>query len=29
VDMITADEVETWKAAMHKTLAFLSFGGKK
>jgi len=29
VDIVTADEVETWKAAMHKTLAALSLGGKK
>jgi cobaltochelatase CobN len=29
VDVVTADEVESWKAAMQKTLAFLSHGGKK
>ncbi len=29
VDVVTAEEVETWKAAMHKTLATLSLGGKK
>jgi len=29
VDVVTADEVGTWKAAMHKTLASLSSGGKK
>jgi cobaltochelatase CobN len=29
VDVVTADEVGTWKAAMHKTLASLSLGGKK
>jgi cobaltochelatase CobN len=29
VDIVTASEVETWKAAMEKTLAFLSQGGKQ
>jgi len=29
VDVVTADEVETWKEAMHKTLAGLFSGGKK
>lgn len=29
VDIVTASEVESWKAAMQKTLAFLSHGGKK
>jgi len=29
VDVVTAEEVDAWKEAMHKTLAALSLGGKK